>query len=157
MAKLEKRPEEIAEDNKRTNEMGLFNTAEAYWRAAQALAAAKVRGGFADSPVRTLYYHAIELYLKALLRQHYNVDDLQNKFRHNIKRMRAKAEKHGLCLMDEDREVLALMKGDVLIRSRYIRTGFGTFSTIEGLDRTCKSLREGVGALLRKAGVQVRL
>ena len=88
----------------------------------------KSRGGHADSPVRTLYYHAIELYLKALLRQHYRVDELQNKFRHNIKRMRAKAEKSGLSLMDEDREVLALMKGDVLIRARYIRTGFFNIS-----------------------------
>ena len=71
--------------------------------------------------------------------------------------MRAKAKKHGLCLMDEDREVLALMKGDVLIRSRYIRTGVGTFPTIQGLELTCKSLRDGIGVLLRKAGVPVRL
>jgi hypothetical protein len=34
--------------------MGLFNTAEAYWKAAQALSAKKLEGGFADSPVRTL-------------------------------------------------------------------------------------------------------
>jgi HEPN domain-containing protein len=156
MAKPKKTPEESADDNERTNSMGLFNTAEAYWRGAQALAAAKVPGGFADSPVRTLYYHAIELYLKALLRQHYSVDDLQIKFRHSIKRMRAKAERHGLSLMDEDREVLALMKGDILIRARYTRTGYGTFPTIEALDRTCMSLRESVGTLLRKAGVLVR-
>ena len=103
MVKPEKTPQEIAEDNKPTNEMGLFNTAEAYWRATHALAGAKVPGGFADSPVRTLDYHAIELYLKAMLRQHYSVDDLQNKFRHSIKRMKAKAERNGLCLMDEDR------------------------------------------------------
>ena len=150
-------PIQIAEDNERTNSMGLFNYAEAYWRGAQALAAKNLKGGHADSPVRTLYYHAIELYLKALLRQHYSVDDLQNKFRHSIKRMRAKAERNGLCLMDEDREVLALMKGDVLIRARYIRTGFFTFPTLEALDRTCKSLRESVGKLLREAGVKVRL
>ena len=55
------------------------------------------------------------------------------------------------------RSLLALMKGDVFIRSRHIRSGYGTFSTIEALDRTCKSLHEGIGALLRKAGVVVRL
>lgn len=93
MAKTEKTPEMITNDNERTNSMGLFNYADAYWKAAKTLAASKVTGGHADSPVRTLYYHAIELYLKALLRQHYNVDDLQNKFRHSIKRMRAKAER----------------------------------------------------------------
>jgi hypothetical protein len=107
MPKREKTAEEIADDNERTNSMGLFNTAEAYWQSAHALAAAKVKAGHADSPVRTLYYHAIELYLKALLRQHYGVDDLSKKFGHKITRMMARAEKHGLPIMDEDRELFA--------------------------------------------------
>ena len=81
MAKLKKAPEKIADHNDRTNSIGLFNTAEAYWLSASKLAAAEVRHGFADLPVRTLYYHAIELYLKALLRQHYSVDELQSKGR----------------------------------------------------------------------------
>ena len=157
MPKREKTAEEIADDNERTNSMGLFNTAEAYWKSARALAAAKVKGGHADSPVRTLYYHAIELYLKALLRQHYGVDDLSKKFGHKITRMTAEAKKHGLPIMDEDRDVFALMGDtDVVIRARYIRTGPGTFPTIEALERTCQSLRESVGKMLRKAGVMVR-
>jgi hypothetical protein len=118
MPKREKTAEEIADDNQRTNSMGLFNTAEAYWKSAGALAAAKIKGGHAHSPVRTLYYHAIELYLKALLRQHYGVDDLSKKFGHKTKRMMAKAEKYGLPIMDEDREVLTLMGDtDVVIRA----------------------------------------
>lgn len=158
MAKREKTPEAMAEDNERTNSMGLFNTAEAYWKSADALAAAKVKAGHADSPVRTLYYHAIELYLKALLRQHYSVDDLSRKFGHKIGRMTAEAKKHGLFIMDEDREVFALMSDtDAVIRARYIRTGPVTYPAIEALDRTCKSLRENVGKLLRAAGVRVRL
>ena len=32
-----------------------------------------------------------------------------------------------------------------------------TFPTFEALDRTCKSLRESIGKMLRKAGVMVRL
>src|ERR1035437_5212190 len=54
MQKREKTAEEIADDNERTNSMGLFNAAEAYWKSALALAAAKVKAGHADSPVRTL-------------------------------------------------------------------------------------------------------
>ena len=157
MAKLKKTPEKIADHNERTNSIGLFNTAEAYWLSASKLAATEVRHGFADLPVRTLYYHAIELYLKALLRQHYSVDELQSKFRHNIKRMTTKARKHGLVAMDEDRQVFSLMKGDVLIRARYIHTGFGTYPTVAALDRTCKSLRYSVGKILQEAGVKVRL
>lgn len=45
MAKREKTAEEIADDNDRTNSMGLFNTAEAYWMSAVALKAAKVKAG----------------------------------------------------------------------------------------------------------------
>jgi HEPN domain-containing protein len=150
-------PEEITDDY-RTTSLGLFNLAEAFWRAAHTLADAKVEGGHADSPVRTLYYHAIELYLKALLRQHYNVDDLKHKFGHRFSQLATEAEGHGLTINDEDRDVLALMAdSDVIMRARYIRTGSGTFHTLEGLERTCRSLRETVGALLRKAKVPVRV
>lgn len=158
MAKREKTPAEIADDNDRTNSMGLFNTAEAYWKSAGALAAAKVKVGHSDKPVQTLYYHAIELYLKALLRQHYSVDDLSKRFGHKIGRMTEEAEKHGLFIMDEDREVFALMRDtDVVIRARYIRRGQSTHHPPEALSRTCKSLRVSVGKLLRKAQVMVRL
>jgi hypothetical protein len=158
MTKPKKTPEEIAEDNERTNSMGLFNTAEAYWKSAVALEKANVKVGYSDSPVRMLFYHAIELYLKAHLRQHCSADTLSKKFGHNTTRMTKKAEEFGLSIMDEDREVFALMGNtDVVIRARYIRTGSGTFPTLKALNRTCKSLRESVGATLRKAGIMVRL
>jgi len=138
--------------------MGLFNTAEAYWNSAQALEKAKVKGGHSASPVRLLYYHAIELYLKALLRQQYSVDALSTKFRHNIKRMAAKAKKLGIVIGNEDREIInSMSKTDVVIRARYIRTGPGLFPTFEGLNRTCENLRKSVGTILRTAGVTVRL
>ena len=70
--------------------------------------------------------------------------------------MRAKAERHGLCLMDEDREVLALMKGDVLIRARYIRTGFFTWPAIEGphMQEPSRECRKAI-ARRRAAGASV--
>jgi hypothetical protein len=55
-------------EEERTNEVGLFNTAESYWRSAGALYEAQVKASHPLSPVRFLYYHAIELYLKAFLR-----------------------------------------------------------------------------------------
>jgi hypothetical protein len=158
MAKPKKTEAEIADDNERTNSMGLFNTAEAYWKSGAALQKAKVKSGHADSPVRFLYYHAIELYLKALLRQHYSVDKLADKFGHKTKKLMRAAEEVGLMFMDEDKEVFSIM-GDTnaVIRVRYIKTGTATWPTFEALDRTCKSLRTSVGAALRKAGVMVRL
>ena len=64
---------EPTDDDERTNSLGLFNTAEAYRLSARALQAAKVRHGNADKPLRFLYYHALELYLKALLREKHSM------------------------------------------------------------------------------------
>ena len=96
----EQATEEIAEEDG-TSSLGLFNFAEAFWRAAHVLAKTEVEGGHADSPVRTLYYHVIELYLKSLLRQHYSVDDLKNKFGHKFSRLASEAEANGLTFDDE--------------------------------------------------------
>ena len=114
--------------------------------------------GHAGLPVRLLYYHAIELYLKALLRQRYCVQKLENKFRHNIKRMSKRAEALGLSITEEDRQVLDLMASQgVLIEVRYIRAGHKTWPTPEALNRCCISLRLNVGTLLRQNGVMVRV
>ena len=63
----EYRDTEITEED-RTNEVGFFNTAESYWKSATALYEANVKASHPLSPVLFLYYHAIELYLKAFLR-----------------------------------------------------------------------------------------
>ena len=104
-----KSPEELKDDDERTNSMGLFNTAEAYWLSAMALEKANVKSGHADSPVRFLYYHALELYLKALLRQKHSVDLIREKFGHKTRRLVKEAEKLGLVADDEDRQVFSLM------------------------------------------------
>src|SRR5688572_28753547 len=58
------------EEDERTTPIGLFNVAVAYSNAADALVAAKLRTGHADSPIRFLRYHAIELFLKSFLLLH---------------------------------------------------------------------------------------
>ena len=156
-----KTPEQIEDDEGRTNSMGLFNTAEAYWMSAVALEEAKVRCGHADSPVRFLYYHSIELYLKAFLREKgHSVDELceGKKFGHHTTKITKRTEELGLSFTEEDREVFAIMGDtDAVIRSRYIRTGPFTWPTFEALNATCENLRGSVGAALKKAGVNVRL
>src|SRR5262245_57306413 len=114
--------------------MGLFNTAEAYRLSAISLEQAKVKSGHADSPIRFLYYHAIELYLKALLRQKHSVGAMKSDFGHSIQQLVPEAEKLGLCVMEEDREVFSLMiDTDAVIEARYIRTGPKTWPTVEAL------------------------
>src|SRR5205809_1012144 len=133
-----KTKEEIDDQNNRTTSMGLFNTAEAYWLSAVALEKAKVKSGHAHRPIRFLHYHAIELYLKALLREKYAVDKLRKKFGHNIERLAKGAEKLGLRLLDEDREVFNLMGDtDAVIEARYICTGPKDWLSFGALNRTC--------------------
>ena len=149
---------EPTDDDERTNSLGLFNTAEAYRLSARALQAAKVRHGNADKPLRFLYYHALELYLKALLRQKHSMATVRNKFGHQIKLLVREAETLGLAVGEIDRFVLALMDDtDAMIDSRYIRTGTKRVAALEALDGTCKRIRDGVGTILRNNGVPVRL
>jgi hypothetical protein len=149
---------EPTDDDERTNSLGLFNTAEAYRLSARALQAAKVRHGNADKPLRFLYYHALELYLKALLREKHSMATVRNKFGHQIKLLVREAETLGLVVGENDRTVLMLIDNtDAMIDSRYIRTGTRLLVTLESLRRTCKSIRDGVGTILRNNGVLVRL
>jgi hypothetical protein len=144
------------DDEERTNSIGLFNTAEAWRLSAMALQAQRVKSGHTDQPVRFLYRHAIELYLKALLRQRYGVKKLED-FGHKMKRLAKKAQSVGLTITDDASAVFSLI-GDteVLIEFLYIRTGAKTLPTLEALSRTCNSVRDGVRSLLRHNNVPVR-
>jgi hypothetical protein len=155
-----KRMRKLDDDvEERTTSMGLFNTADAYRLSAIKLRAGKrVKSGHADTPIRLLYYHALELYLKALLRLKHSVKTLREKFGHNIPRLMKEAEALGLPFMDEDRTVFTIIwETDAINEARYIRIGPKTFVTFEALDRTCDSIRESVAAILRKEGLMVRL
>jgi hypothetical protein len=146
------------EDDDRTTSMGLFNTAEAYRLSAMALELAQAKIGHADKPVQLLYAHAIELYLKALLRQEHSVEAIRKGLGHNTGLLVKEAEKLGLFVTAGDRDVFAIMEDtDALIEMRYIRTGAKTSLNLKALSRVCKSVRDSVGGLLREADMLVRL
>jgi hypothetical protein len=147
-------------DEDRTNEVGLFNTAESFWRSAAELYRAEVKVTHPLSPILFLYYHAIELYLKAFLRGHgHTTKELASrKFGHKTCCLTERAAELGLGYMDDDKQVLSMMSTtDAVIRSRYIQTGFFRCPSPEALDRTCRSLREGVGAALKAKGAPIRI
>jgi hypothetical protein len=151
--------EQLADEEKRVTDLGFFNFADTYWYAALTLVKAKALGTHKESPVRFLYYHAIELYLKSyLLLKGIHPSVLRSKqFGHDIGKISRRAEQEGLQLMDEDKEIFAMMSDtDTVIRSRYLLTGPFRWPTIEALDRTCKSLRESIAAALKTAGRPVR-
>ncbi len=144
----------------RTTAVGLYHYARSYHDSAKALEAAKVRTTHPDAPLTYLYYHSIELYLKAFLRAHgHTVEELEKKFRHHIGRMRTRATELEFEFLDEDKVVLDLMEGSsIVLKTRYISTGAFTRPTNEALERTATSLRETTcSAVGRLTGVPVRV
>ena len=160
MGKKKPSTEELADEAKRVTAIGLFNFAETYWRAARALRRSKAKSAtHRESPIRFLFYHAIELYLKAHLRScDVHPYELRSSFGHGAKRLAERAVQLGLFLEDEDVEIVRLMsETDAVIRSRYIASGFFTWPELGALDRTCKSLRVSVAEVLRAKGQWLRL
>jgi hypothetical protein len=157
--KREPTPEELEDEAQRSLPIAYFNFAETYWTAAKALRRSKAKATHKESPIRFLYYHAIELYLKAHLRGHgVHPLTMREKFGHKVGRLAKKSASFGLSFDDEDDEVFRLMtETDAVIRSRYIMTGFFRWPDIGALDRTCRSLRRSVGADLKKLGEPVRM
>lgn len=154
-------PEELADDNDRIRPIALFLSAESYWLGANVLYRSEKRRKrtipFADKPIYFCYYHAIELYIKSLLRCHHGVDELETKFRHHTTKLKNRAGELGIAFNDEDEEVLKLMgETDAVIRSRYTKTGLFTWPRLEALNQTCKRLRKQIHAALKKEGVPVR-
>ena len=149
----------MTDEDSRTTAIGLFNYAASYWRSAEALEKAKVRVTHPDGPICFLYYHAIELYLKAYLRaQGHSVKELRRQFGHNVVKMRDEAMCHQLHFEYEDQVVLTYMgETDAVIESRFLQTGFFQRPANEALNRTCRSLHRSVGEALKAMGIHVRL
>jgi hypothetical protein len=141
----------------RTTALGLFNYARSYRSSGDYLLAAKLKVTHPSAPMSFLFYHSIELYLKAQLRsQNLSLAQLK-RIGHNIRALNAAATTAGLSLDDEDNEVIAtISEDDNVIRSRYIQTGAFCMPEENALSRTCASLDQKVGAALLSAGVQIR-
>jgi hypothetical protein len=149
-----------AEDPDRTTPIGMFNYGESYWRAACTLKEQELRTTHSDAPISLLYYHAIELYLKSLLRSKgYTPAELRARpFGHDSAALASRCDRYGLGLANEDKEVCTLMgKTDAVMQARYIRTGAFRVPTHGALDKTCRSLRQLIGKDLSDAGHPVRL
>jgi hypothetical protein len=145
------------EKNDRKKLLGLFNFAEAYRDAADFLAVGHAKALPFHDPIRYLFYHSIELYLKTFLRQHGLTVAQIRELGHGFAVLRDTCVGRGLWLAEEDCEVLELIaaKGNY-IRSRYIETGTMRVATIEALSRTAASLAETVGGQLKADGLPIR-
>jgi HEPN domain-containing protein len=100
-------PEELDDEAQRTTASGFYNYAETYWQAAIALRGAKFRATHKIMPVYFLFYHAIELYLKAFLRAHdIHPYELRTKYSHHLGKLSREAGKLGLHFTEETEAIL---------------------------------------------------
>jgi hypothetical protein len=119
-----KTPEEIAEENRLTSEVGLFNYADSYLSCAKQLINSPPPYLRFTAPIEYLLFHAAELYLKSYLRQKGEDLDALKKLSHYYQRMFDKAAKFGMNLPPEIYNLFEFLdQTDAVIENRYIRTG----------------------------------
>ena len=110
--KAKKTPEEIAEENERTNEVGLFNRADAYLLCAKRLIENPPAHLRFDAPIDFLFFHAAELYLKSYLRQKGEDVEALKRFGHYHRLMCKKAAGFGLNLSPQIWDVFEFLDKD---------------------------------------------
>ena len=147
-------------EEERTTPIGLFNYAHSFWGAAKALDSLqrKEHVTHSDSPTEFLYWHAIELFLKAfLLADGVPLDKLRKgKFGHNITNLTAEAKKRKLPLTTKDQALLSFMPStEDMIELRYLKVGARTRPEFFEIEATCQSLYQLVAVELRNRSVRM--
>jgi hypothetical protein len=137
--------------------LGFFNFAASYRSAADKLRICKLRATHPHSPILFIYYHAIELYLKAFLRSEgFTVAELED-IGHKFSKLQKLCADRGLHFDDEDKEVLAMMATPgAWSGTRYLQVGVEQRPSLTALRRTCRSLDASVFAALSARGIRIR-
>jgi hypothetical protein len=150
-------PEEVADEEARTTPMGLFHTACSYHLAARELEKLHLRSRFADMPVRLLYFHTIDLFLKSFLRLTMSAAKLGSReFGHQLPKLARAAKENKLVIPKRDMAVIDLCDLDIVFGSRYPKIGFYRLPRNEDLLAICGRLRKRTCGKLRKKKVMVR-
>jgi hypothetical protein len=137
-------PMKIA-DGDRTTATGLYNFAESYRHAADCIRSRKAKPLHFEAPIRFLYYHAVELYLKSCLRgAGLDPETITRRYGHRFVKLRKACSSRGVQFADKDIAVMKVIDGENYWRSRYIKTGSATEAGLgEGeIARTCDSLSQ---------------
>jgi hypothetical protein len=136
------------EDETQESAIAFANFAHSYCTSAITLQHSDVEATHADAVVRYLYYHSIELYLKAYLISHgIDAKTLRRNYGHNIGKLTHKSAELGLEFSEIDGDVFEFMKStDTVITSRYIRLGHHRRFPNDFLQITCLKLHQQVVA-----------
>jgi hypothetical protein len=149
-----------AEPFSSTTPIGFIGKAEAYRVGAQVLARElKGVGGWAGDPTRYLYYHSIELYMKAALISVGRTEVQLRSLNHGFVKLAEACNAAGLGLKEpDDLKVLALIDSqNNYIKARYHYVGGFTIATVQALDCTAHEVAVLAVDMVRRSGVAVRV
>ena len=133
--------------NDATTPVGLFHYAVSYAKSAVKLSELDIDVTHPDAPIRFLFSHAVELYLKSfLLAKGKTVDQLRNEYGHKISKLLAGAIENGLDILAVQQEQAALL--DDAIQDRYLETGFRTVLTPVACENLCRWLHNQIGLVV---------
>ncbi len=153
----ERIPEEIADEERRTIPMGLYNTACSYHLAARKLEKLDLPGTHPSMPVELLALHTIELFLKAFLRLTHSVAQLSSRnFGHRLPALASAAKQNKLVITKRDMAVIGMCDLELVFGVRYIKTGYYVRPHTEDLLTVCDHLRYRVKVKLRQRKIMVR-
>jgi hypothetical protein len=135
----------------------IFDEAEAYWLSAITLQQGDVQSDLASLPIRNLYCHAIELYLKAYLRAHgHPLGELDSKLKQNFRRIRKLVEGYGLQFAGRDKATIEyFVLTPMAIRAKYSDTPYYSAPATGDLHGLCCTLRESIKSELDIASCSV--
>ena len=136
-------PDEIT----RIKPIGWFHYAASYAISARYLTINKVETTHPDAPIRHLYRHSIELYLKAyLLHSGVDVKTLKDKYGHNIEKLAVTAKVLGLKMSDEQLDQIAFCNDP--LPDRYLETGSRRVLNEGALLAICRHLHTSISPLI---------
>lgn len=134
-------------EDEQATAIGYFNYAHSYAASAVALTKVEVSATHPDAPIRFLFHHAIEVYLKAYLLAHgLDTKKLKFEFGHKVRKLADGARDHGLVLSAADIQVIDQMdQTDNVMSSRYVRFGIHQLLPLDALHECCFRLNEAIG------------
>lgn len=147
----------MVDDIERETPLGFFNYGASYRAAADTLMRSEHRSIHPHAPVQSLYYHAIELVLKAFLRANGVSVAALKRMGHQLDKLQSQAVKLGLQFDQEDSAVIeSIGAGDLWSHSRYLVTGFRRDLPLSHLASACRRVEDSVAAALMARGLLTR-
>jgi hypothetical protein len=139
--------------------LGYLNYAVSYHAAADLVFSEGIEATHPDAPTTFLYGQAAELYLKAFLRLNGDSATRLWWIGHNLRILKSRAARRGLCLGEAESTVLDWMAAtNALERARYLETGSNWHPPDAGnlILKGCSNLKKTVIEEFQKAGYPIQ-